>query len=95
MNIEYVLVFKHQNMTTQLPKPPKYRKKRKIWQKAVGSWCDVVSTGKKFYVVTVKMPHRKKKGKRKKVYRKNGKRYYRTKSGLVRLKGQKKPPRRR
>ena len=29
--------------------------------------------------------------KRKKVYRKNGKRYYRTKSGLVRLKGGKKP----
>ena len=41
--------------------------------------------------------HRKKKGgKRKKVIRKNGKRYYRAgKSGLVRLKGSKKPPRRR
>ena len=38
------------------------------------------------------MPCRKHKGKgkRKKVYRKNGKRYYRTKSGLVRLKGKKK-----
>ena len=40
--------------------------------------------------------HKKKKGgRRKKVYRKDGKRYYRTKSGLVRLKGGKKPPRRR
>ena len=40
--------------------------------------------------------HKKKgKGKRKKVYRKNGKRYYRTKSGLVRLRGGKKPPRKR
>jgi len=29
---------------------------------------------------------------RKKVVRKKGKRYYRTKSGLVRLKGRKKPP---
>ena len=37
----------------------------------------------------------KKTGRRKKVYRKNGKRYYRTKSGLVRLKGSKLPPRRR
>jgi len=36
------------------------------------------------------------KGKRKKVIRKNGKRYYRAgKSGLVRLKGKKKPPCRR
>ena len=35
-------------------------------------------------------------GKRKKVIRKDGKRYYRAgKSGLVRLKGGKKPPRRR
>ena len=44
------------------------------------------------------MPHRRKKkgGKRKKVIRKHGKRYYRAgKSGLVRLKGSKKPPRRR
>ena len=42
------------------------------------------------------MPHKKKKlGRRKKVYRIHGKRYYRTKSGLVRLKGRKKPPRRR
>ena len=43
------------------------------------------------------MPHRKKggKGKRKKVYRRHGKRYYRVKSGFVRLKGGKKPPRRR
>ena len=45
------------------------------------------------------MPHRrahKKKGKRKKVIRKDGKRYYRAgKSGLVRLKGGKKAPRRR
>jgi len=39
--------------------------------------------------------HRKKKGKRKKVYRKHGKRYYKTKSGFVRLKGSKKAPRRR
>ena len=44
-----------------------------------------------------RMPHRKKKhGKRKKVIRKDGKRYYRAgKSGLVRLKGGKKPPHRR
>ena len=42
------------------------------------------------------MPHRKRKGKRKKVIRKDGKRYYRAgKAGLVRLKGGKKPPRRR
>ena len=43
------------------------------------------------------MPHRRKKVcKRKKVIRKNGKRYYRAgKSGLVRLKGRKKPPRTR
>ena len=42
------------------------------------------------------MPHKRKhKGKRKKVYRRNGKRYYRNKSGFVRLKGGKKPPRRR
>ena len=46
--------------------------------------------------------HKKKKGgkrcaRRKKVIRKHGKRYYRAgpKSGLVRLKGGKKPPRRR
>ena len=40
--------------------------------------------------------HKKKGGKRKKVIRKDGKRYYRAgKSGLVRLKGGKKPPRRR
>ena len=40
---------------------------------------------------------RHRKGKRKKVIRKHGKRYYRAgpKSGLVRLKGGKKPPRRR
>ena len=38
--------------------------------------------------------HRKK-GKRKKVYRKNGKRYYRAGKRLVRLPGNKKPPRRR
>ena len=38
----------------------------------------------------------RKKGARKKVIRKNGKRYYRAgKSGLVRLKGSKLPPRRR
>ena len=39
--------------------------------------------------------HRKKGGKRKKVYRKKGKRYYRAGKRLVRLKGGKKPPRRR
>ena len=40
------------------------------------------------------MARRKKGGKRKKVIRKNGKRYYRAgKSGLVRLKGAKKAPR--
>ena len=38
---------------------------------------------------------RKRKGKRKKVYRRHGKRYYKTKSGYVRLKGAKKAPRRR
>tara|TARA_B000000460_G_scaffold236451_1_gene198468 strand:- start:24 stop:275 length:252 start_codon:yes stop_codon:yes gene_type:complete len=43
----------------------------------------------------LKMPHKKKAGKRKKVYRRHGKRYYRTKSGFVKLKGGKKPPRRR
>ena len=41
------------------------------------------------------MPRKcKKKGRRKKVYRRHGKRYYKTKSGYVRLKGGKKPPRR-
>ena len=39
--------------------------------------------------------HKKKAGKRKKVYRRNGKRYYKTKSGFVKLRGSKKPPRRR
>ena len=40
--------------------------------------------------------HKKKQHARKKVIRKNGKRYYRAgKSGLVRLKGGKKPPRKR
>ena len=38
---------------------------------------------------------RHRKGKRKKVYRKKGKRYYRAGKKLVRLKGRKKPPRRR
>ena len=39
------------------------------------------------------MPCRKKAGKRKKVVRKNGKRYYRGKSGrYVRLKGRRRPP---
>ena len=39
---------------------------------------------------------RKRKGGRKKVYRKKGKRYYKSKKGrLVRLKGGKKPPRKR
>ena len=32
---------------------------------------------------------------RKKVIRKNGKRYYRTKSGLTKLRGNQKPPRKR
>ena len=40
------------------------------------------------------MAKRAKKGRRKKVYRRHGKRYYKTKSGYVRLKGGKKPPRR-
>jgi hypothetical protein len=40
--------------------------------------------------------HKKKHGKRKKVIRKDGKRYYRAgKSGLTRLRGGKKPPFRR
>ena len=39
--------------------------------------------------------HRRKKGARKKVYRKKGKRYYRAGKKLVRLKGGKKPPRKR
>ena len=38
---------------------------------------------------------RKRKGARKKVYRKKGKRYYRAGKRLVRLKGGKKPPRKR
>ncbi len=42
------------------------------------------------------MTHRKHGcGKRRKVYRRNGKRYYRIKSGFVKLKGGKKAPRRR
>jgi len=41
------------------------------------------------------MPHKKGGGKRKKVYRRHGKRYYRTKSGFVKLKGKKKAPHRR
>ena len=40
--------------------------------------------------------HKKKCCKRKKVYRKNGKRYYKSKTGrLVLLKGKKKPPMRK
>ena len=41
------------------------------------------------------MARHKKKGARKKVYRKNGKRYYKAGGRFVRLKGGKKPPRRR
>ena len=41
------------------------------------------------------MARHRAKGKRKKVIRKKGKRYYRAGKSLVRLKGGKKPPRRR
>ena len=48
--------------------------------------------GSNFSLSVSSKGHRCKHGKLKKVIRKKGKRYYKTKSGLVRLKGKQKPP---
>ena len=96
----YVLVWEHDGQTTQLPKPPPPPEKDKMAQN-LAALGRTISPGKNFSPAYINrtMPHRrhkKAKGKRKKVIRKGGKRYYRAgKSGLVRLKGGKKPPKRR
>ena len=99
---DWVMVFHYHGFTACLPPVPPRPAIAEYTGKgvAVGAFNGIPGPKNFVSLNKIKMPCRKRKkggkacARRKKVIRKNGKRYYRAgKSGLVRLKGAKKAPR--